>query len=96
MSQTAELFLIDQFFERPIIAAHRALRIAAQLKGIDFLRRAATILLRTTPSLFSERPDFAQCLSLRPKDNAHMVRFAVIGELDMHAARRERYAIELN
>ena len=34
--------------------------------------------------------------SLRPKDNAYMVRCAIIGELDMHAAARERCAIELN
>ena len=96
MSQTAELFVIDQFFERPVIAAHRALRIAAQLQGIDFHRRAATTPLRLTLSQFSARTDFDHCLSLRPKDNAHMVRCTVIGELDMHAARRERYAIELN
>jgi hypothetical protein len=42
--QTAELFVIDQFLDRPIIAAHRGLEIAAQFQGIDFHRRAATIL----------------------------------------------------
>ena len=39
---------------------------------------------------------YGSSLSLRPKNNAHMVRCTVIGELDMHAARRDRYAIELN
>ena len=96
MPQTAELFVIDQFFDRPIIAAHRVLGIGAQLQGIYFHRRAATILPRLTLSLFSASPDFAKCLSPRPKDNAHMVRCTVIGERDMHAARPERYAIEFN
>jgi hypothetical protein len=94
--QTAELFVIDQFFDRRLVAAHRAVDIAAQFQGIDFHRRSATIRASLTLSLFFARPDFARCLSLRPKDNAHMVRCTVIGELDMHAARRERYAIELN
>ena len=68
-------------------------------KARSLSRRGATILPNLMPSLFSARPDFAQSgpsLSLRPKDNAHMVRCAVIGELDMRAARPERYAIELN
>ncbi|MCC2627615.1 MAG: hypothetical protein K0S14_1265 [Thermomicrobiales bacterium] len=94
--QTAEVFVIDQFFDRPIIAAHRVLGIGAEFQRIDFHRRAATILPRLTLSLFSARPDFTRCLSPPPKDNAHMVRGAVIGELDMHAAWPERYAIELD
>jgi hypothetical protein len=35
VSQTAELFVIDQFLERPVIAAPRALQIAPQFQGID-------------------------------------------------------------
>ena len=34
--------------------------------------------------------------TLCPKDNAYMVRRAVVGELDMHAAACERCAIEFN
>src|SRR5688500_13059254 len=96
VSQTAELLVVDQFLDRRLVAAHRALGIAALLQSIDFHRRAATILPRLTLSLFSARPEFAQCLSPRPKDNVHMVRCTVIGELDMHAARPERYAVEFN
>jgi hypothetical protein len=93
MPQTAELFVIDEVFEHPVIAA-----IGHWDRGAtsmySFHRRAATILPRLTLSLFSREPRFR--LFPRPKDNAHMVRCTVVGELDMHAARLQRYAIELN
>jgi hypothetical protein len=33
VSQTVELFVIDQVFERPVIAAHRPLGIGAEFQG---------------------------------------------------------------
>jgi len=40
MSQTAELFVVDQFFDRRLIAAHRAVGIAPQPQRIDLHRQS--------------------------------------------------------
>jgi hypothetical protein len=64
MPQTAELFVIDEVFEHPVIAA-----IGHWDRGAtsmySFHRRAATILPRLTLSLFSASPDFAYFLAPR-------------------------------
>ena len=40
MTQAAELFVVDQLMNRRMIAAHRAIRIAAQIQRIDLHRQA--------------------------------------------------------
>ena len=39
MTQAAELFVVDQLMNRRMIAAHGAIRIAAQIERIDLHRQ---------------------------------------------------------
>ena len=39
MAQTAELFVVDEFVNGRLVAAHRTVRITSEFKRIDFHRK---------------------------------------------------------
>ena len=68
------------------------LEILPQREGFWRWLERVTVLLSPSPGIAA----WSASGRLGPKDDAHVVRCAVIGELDMHAAGWERHAIEIN